>query len=180
MEKMSGIKRKHLFISVKPEFANKIIAKEKEIELRKVKPHVEIGDYVIIYASSPIKSVIGFGVVQQIIETTPERMWKNFSTMLGIDKLRFTDYYSGRKRAIGIKIKEIKQITPIHLDDLRSVIPNFHPPQVYKYISNMDICRIIIDDNHNVHVHGNRNLLEQGEDEKGKYYKIYYQEKNEQ
>ena len=29
-----------------------------------------------------------------------------------------------------------------------------------------------------IHVHGNRNLIEQGQDEKGKFYKIYYQEEN--
>ena len=27
-----------------------------------------------------------------------------------------------------------------------------------------------------IYVHGNRNLLEQGEDEKGKFYKVYYEE----
>jgi hypothetical protein len=29
--------------------------------------------------------------------------------------------------------------------------------------------------NFHIYIHGNRNLLEQGSDEKGKYYKIYYQ-----
>ena len=178
MEKINDIRKKHLFISVKPEFAKKIIAKEKKIELRKVKPHVEIGDYVIIYASSPMKSVIGFGMVQQLIETTPEKMWGKYSSILGIDKSRFDEYYEGKERAIGIKIKEIQQITPIHLEDLRSVTPNFQPPQVYRYVSGMDICRIIIDNNRNVHIHGNRNLIEQGRDEKGKFYKIYYQEES--
>jgi predicted transcriptional regulator len=36
-----------LFISVKPEFANQIVTKEKTIKLRKLKPHVNIGDYCI-------------------------------------------------------------------------------------------------------------------------------------
>ena len=179
METINRIsKKKHLFISVKPEFAKKIIAKEKKIELRKVKPHVEVGDYVIIYASSPMKSVVGFGMVQQIIETTPEQMWEKYSSILGIDKSRLNDYYDGKERAIGIEIKEIQQITPIHLEDLRNVTPNFQPPQVYRYVSNMDICRIIIDNNRNVRILGNSDLIEQGEDKKGKFYKVYYQEEN--
>ena len=33
-----------------------------------------------------------------------------------------------------------------------------------------------LDRNFHIYVHGNRNLLEQGEDEKGKFYKVYYQE----
>jgi hypothetical protein len=29
-----------------------------------------------------------------------------------------------------------------------------------------------------VHIHGNRDLIEQGSDDKGKFYKIYYKEEN--
>jgi len=87
-------------------------------------------------------------------------------------------YYNGREKAIGIKIKEVHQISPIHLEDLRNVTPRFQPPQVYRYVSDIDICRIIIDNNRNIHIQGDRNLIEQGEDNKGKFYKVYYQEEN--
>ena len=40
---------KYLFLAIKPEFANKILAKEKTIELRKVRPNIKEGDYIIIY-----------------------------------------------------------------------------------------------------------------------------------
>jgi predicted transcriptional regulator len=151
--------KKHLFISVKPEFAGKIITKEKTIELRKVRPNVNVEDYVIIYASSPIKSVIGFGIIQQIIDTSPDQMWKNFSSMLGIDKPRFDEYYYGKEKAIGIKIKKIKQITPISLECLRNATPNFQPPQVYRYISSLSICKIIIGNNHNIRFRSNSSLV---------------------
>lgn len=35
---------------------------------------------------------------------------------------------------------------------------------------------IKLDKNFHIYVHGNRNLIEQGEDEKGRYYKVYYHE----
>lgn len=35
---------------------------------------------------------------------------------------------------------------------------------------------IKLDKNFDIHIHGNRNMLEQGVDEKGKYYKMYYHE----
>ena len=37
---------------------------------------------------------------------------------------------------------------------------------------------IKLDKNFDIYVHGNRNLIEQGRDEKGKFYKIYYQQEN--
>ncbi len=136
--------KKYLFVSVKPEFANKIVKKEKSIELRKIKPHVNIGDYIIIYASSPVKSVVGFGVIKQIIEKTPKGMWKEHAALLGIDKKRFDEYYTGKERAIGIEIHKIKKIIPISLESMRTIDPNFHPPQVYRYVSNYLISRTII------------------------------------
>lgn len=143
MKKEDNI-RKYLFISVKPEFANKIVAKEKTIELRKVKPHVSIGDYIIIYASSPVKSVIGYGIIKQLIEKSPRRMWNEHSAFLGIDKERFDKYYESKEKSIGIEIHKIKKVMPISLDSLRTIDPNFHPPQVYRYVSNYKINRSII------------------------------------
>lgn len=35
---------------------------------------------------------------------------------------------------------------------------------------------IKLDKNFDIHIHGNRDLIEQGVDEKGKYYKVYYKE----
>src|SRR5574344_2091866 len=118
--------KKYLFISVKPEFAKKILSREKCIELRKIKPHVISGDYVIIYASSPEKCVIGFGEIKQIIETSPEKMWENHSDVLCIDEGRYYTYYKGRNRAIGIEIGAIKSINPISLDDLKKIDIKFH------------------------------------------------------
>ncbi|GFI54765.1 hypothetical protein IMSAGC022_01389 [Alistipes sp.] len=37
---------------------------------------------------------------------------------------------------------------------------------------------IKLDKNFHIYVHGNRNLIEQGEDEKGKFYKVYYREES--
>ena len=135
---------KYLFISVKPEFANKIISNKKTIELRKLKPNVMIGDYIIIYASSPMKSVVAFGIIKNIIKTTPKIMWKNFSSSLGIDKQRFDNYYNGYQNAIGIELSEITTIDPVHLTDLKNIDPQFHPPQLYRYISNINNYKAMI------------------------------------
>ena len=136
--------KKYLFISVKPEFANKIIKKEKSIELRKIKPNVKIGDYIIIYASSPCKTVVGYGTIKKVIEKKPEQLWNEYSNMLGIDKKRYDEYYKDRDRAIGIEIFNITKIKPISLNELRMLDSDFHPPQIYRYVSNALICRSII------------------------------------
>ena len=128
---------KFLFISVKPEFANKLISKTKTIELRKNRPNVNIGDFIIIYATVPIKSVIGFGKIKRIIDDTPQNIWLNYSNQLGIDNSRYFEYYKDTNRAIGIEIHSICKLPfTINLADIRTFIPKFSPPQSYKYITN--------------------------------------------
>ena len=37
---------------------------------------------------------------------------------------------------------------------------------------------IKLDKNFHIYIHGDRELIEKGEDKKGKFYKVYYQEEN--
>lgn len=146
------IAHKYLFIAVKPEYANKLISGQKDIELRKIRPHIQQGDYVIIYASAPVKAVIGFGKVKSIIECTPDEMWTRYSMRLGIMQQDFYLYYANHKKSIGIEFDIIKPIPPIELIELKKIDSNFHPPQIYRYVTNEEIevvlsQRIKINDN---------------------------------
>lgn len=136
---------KFLFISVKPEFADKIVRGEKTIELRKNKPSANPGDFVIIYSTLPVKSVIGFGIVKEIIEDTPQFMWNNHSEKLGIDNKRFDNYYCGMSKAVGIRIDSICKLKkPINLDEIKNLIPKFSPPQTYRYFSHYSALKLYL------------------------------------
>lgn len=142
MEK-AKIVHKYLFIAVKPEYANKIISGQKDIELRKMKPHVQQGDYVIIYASAPVKAVLGFGKIKGIIECNPKYLWERYSNRLGINKQSYFSYYDGYHKAVGIEFDMIRAISPIGLEELRKVDPNFQPPQIYRYVTNKEIVTVL-------------------------------------
>jgi predicted transcriptional regulator len=137
-------RHKYLFIAVKPEYANKLISGEKDIELRKTKPHVQAGDYAIIYASAPAKVVLGYGKIKRIILCSPQEMWANFSSRLGIKEQDYLMYYKNSNKSVGIEFEMIKPINPISLAELRRVDPNFHPPQIYRYVSNEEIRKVLI------------------------------------
>ncbi len=137
-------RHKYLFIAVKPEYAYKLISGEKDIELRKTKPHVQAGDYAIIYASAPAKVVLGYGKIKRIILCSSQEMWDNFSTRLGIKEQDYLMYYKNSNKSVGIEFEMIKPINPISLAELRRVDPNFHPPQIYRYVSNEEIRKVLI------------------------------------
>lgn len=133
---------KFLFISVKPEYAFKIINHQKTIELRKSLPNVGVGDFVIIYATMPVKTVIGYAKIRRIIKTNPQLMWSENSEKLGIDKDAFEKYYANSNVSVGIEINSVTKLNvAFSLQDIKKSIPSFSPPQTYKYLSNQQALR---------------------------------------
>ena len=125
-----------LFLSVKPEFANKIINGDKTIELRKVKPKIKNDDIVIIYSTSPVKAVIAIGRIKGVFFDNPNIIWSKYKKHLGIDKQRYNEYYENKKIAVAIKLKEIKELDEFYeLDKIKSENPTFHPPQSFMYFT---------------------------------------------
>lgn len=134
-----------LFISVKPEFVEKIFNGSKTIELRKSAPNVKKDDVIIIYSTSPIMAVIGTCKVKDILILKPAKLWNEHSSRFGIDRKRYFDYYDGKDIAVGIVLKEVKKFNKqIPLSKLRSKFANFHPPQTYRYIDLKLLNKLII------------------------------------
>lgn len=134
---------KFIFISIKPDYAFKLVNRQKTIELRKNMPSVEDGDYLIIYATMPIKTVIGYAKINKVFKTNPLQMWAEHSDKLGIDKIDFDKYYSGSKVSIGIEVKSvIKLASGIPLQKIKDIFPSFSPPQTYKYFTNAQALKL--------------------------------------
>ena len=143
--------KKFLFLSIKPEFVNKILCKSKSIELRKHKPNATVGDYVLIYSTQPQKSVIGFAKIKKIIECNPNKMWNDNASFIGIDKDRFFEYYKDQNKSIGIEFSDVCKLkVSIPLNEIKNKHPKFTPPQTYKYIPYFTALRFY---------HGHLNLL---------------------
>lgn len=131
-----------LLISVKPEFATKIIGGEKTIELRKSAPKkINKEDYILIYVTSPIKELWGICKMNNIIVDKPTSFWKSYGSKTGITKEQFREYYKTSEKVFGIELKEIRSFSKhsIDLQDLKKAFPNFMPPQTYTYINSDEI-----------------------------------------
>jgi predicted transcriptional regulator len=124
-----------MIISIKPEFANKIFSGEKSIELRKSAPNISGGDIVIVYCTLPVKAIIGFCRVEELIRMSPTEMWKTHKSKLGIDKSSYNAYYESHQLAVGIVLTAICRLDEaISLDLIKSIYPHFNPPQTFRYL----------------------------------------------
>ena len=132
-----------LFISVRPEFVEKILNGSKNIELRKSAPNIEKDDLIIIYCTSPVMTVVGTCRVKDIVTLKPLKLWNEYSNKLGIDKKRYLEYYEGKDIAVGIFLKDVKKIErEIPLSKLRAKFANFHPPQTFRYFDNKQLNKL--------------------------------------
>jgi predicted transcriptional regulator len=128
------MENKILIVSIKPEFADKIFSGDKTIELRKAMPNVKKGDKIIIYVTNPVKAIRGIGTIDNIVEGTPNVIWKKYNSKTGISKKTFFDYYSNSLRAVGIVISDIFEFKEeVKLEDIKRQVPSFAPPQTFKY-----------------------------------------------
>ena len=126
---------KLLLISIKEKYVTEILSGHKTIELRKSMPKVKAGDTVIIYTTQPKKAVTAIATVKKILKNSPCKMWADHKDSLGISKIEFDDYYKDSKFAIGIEIGNVIRLdTEILLSAIKSINPQFTPPQTFKYL----------------------------------------------
>lgn len=123
-------------LSIKPEFSNLIFSGAKKIELRKSKPKIVPGSLILIYNTYPDMAVVGYCKLKQLIELSPTKIWKTYSNDLGIDYVRFKEYYNGSKKAIGIELTDVIEFEqPLELKDIKETSPEFAPPQTFRYLT---------------------------------------------
>lgn len=119
-----------VLISIKPEYVKRIASGEKRFEFRKRIFNRQV-DKAVVYASSPVRRVVGEFDVGQIIEGSPGAVWERCRFAAGIDKVRFMRYFDGCDIAFAIPIEEYRSyIPPKNISDFGVV-----PPQSYCYLS---------------------------------------------
>lgn len=126
---------KVLLLSIRPRYAEKIFQGMKKVELRRVRPKIQHGDYILVYVTSPIKALEGILQVDYVIEDRPHELWTHVKNTAGVTRDEFDAYYDGASIGYGIFLKEAKRINnPISLDKLRKLFGSFYPPQSYRYL----------------------------------------------
>ena len=122
-----------VLLSIKPEYALKILSGEKKFEFRKsIFKHPEVRT-VIIYATKPVGKVIGEFDIETILLACPEIIWSKTKNFAGIRRKFFDQYFSGRDIAYAIEVKAArKYLEPL---DLISLLPNNVPPQSFCYLT---------------------------------------------
>jgi len=121
-----------VILSIKPKYVDAIMRGEKKFEFRKNIFKNKKINYVYIYASSPIKRIVGYFRIQRIIEDNPESLWNRFKDRSGINDDEFFKYFKDNRKGFAIEIGDLEKFkNPI---DPKKTIPDFIPPQSFCYL----------------------------------------------
>ncbi|MHB1035016.1 MAG: hypothetical protein ACYC35_15220 [Pirellulales bacterium] len=124
-------------LSVHPRFANGILAGTKRVELRRRSPRV--ADAVVLYATSPVKAVVGAFTIESIVRLPLGLLWRQVRGIAEVTRAEYLDYFNGLTEGVGIFVGHVVSLDrPVPLPELRRLWPGFHPPQGFQYLGDSE------------------------------------------
>ena len=130
MDKRNDSASTDVLISIHQEYAEAILRGEKLIEFRKAQfpNHVS---RVYLYSTSPIKKIVGYFIVKNILRASPRRLWNQYGKKGAIGYNDFIEYYDDSDEACGILVeKAVRYLRPIDLKE----IDQKNVPQSFCYL----------------------------------------------
>ncbi len=113
-----------MILPIYPEYIDLIIKGKKKYEFRKFTCKKEVKT-ILLYATHPIKAIVGEAKILDIIKNTPENVWEMTKDFAGMSKEAFDIYYCDKKVAIAYELGNIKTYkTPKSLKDFNlDIVP---------------------------------------------------------
>lgn len=131
-----------LLLSVRPRFADAILAGTKTIEIRRRPVNAAPGTPVILYASSPMMAVVGTARLASVDLCAPDTAWRKYSCTVGLTRAEYDAYLDGSVVAYMLRLQQVNSLNePLPLRHLREDGP-FQPPQSFRYIAASDPSRL--------------------------------------
>lgn len=120
-----------VLLSIKPEFAEKIFNGSKKFEFRRSIFKNTYIKTVVVYASSPIKRVIGEFEIDCILCDEINNLWQHTQEYAGVDQDYFFEYFSDKQKGYAISIKKTRIYRkPLSLEEKFNILP----PQSFAYL----------------------------------------------
>ncbi len=91
-------------LSIQPRFASAILSGTKSVEFRK-RSFSRSVDYVVLYATAPVKKVVGCFAVAGIDRAIPAVIWDRHGAKGGITREEFIRYYGDSNTAVAIAVR---------------------------------------------------------------------------
>lgn len=124
-------------------FSDKIFDKRKKVEYRRQNVKIQPGEKCLVYTSSPAKRISGYFIVKEKLRLPLTELWAKTKKIAGITRETFFEYFKGCLEGTALIIKKvIKYFRKVTLQQLRSQIAGFRPPQSYYELDEVFLHKI--------------------------------------
>lgn len=126
--------RHDFVLSIKPEYATRIVDGVKTVELRRRFPYGTVtGARLYVYASAPIQALIGYATIATVERLAIDDIWSRYRAVAHIAREDFEAYFHGLGTGYVIRLDSpVRLANPVGLPILKVEL-DFTPPQSFAY-----------------------------------------------
>ena len=82
-------------LSLKPRFAEAILAGVKTVEVRRTEPKIVIPTRALLYAASPVRALLGTCIITSVRSTDLAALWREYGSDAALSHEVFLRYFEG-------------------------------------------------------------------------------------
>jgi predicted transcriptional regulator len=129
-----------VLLSVKPRFADQIVAGTKRVEFRRVWAHEPV-HWMAIYSSSPAQQIVGVVQVESVVVASPLTLWRlNGSRGGGLTKAELLSYFAGKPKGYAVMLGQV--LRPQAPIEPAEIVSGFRAPQSFRYLTDSEVMRL--------------------------------------
>lgn len=117
-------------MSIKPEYAELILSRKKTVEIRKKRIHAVAGDVVIVYATAPIKSIVGYFTIKCVDYGPALQIWETYGHDSCLTLEKYYMYVRDANMVCAICLEDATRTKTVDLGTIRNDY-HIHIPQSY-------------------------------------------------
>jgi predicted transcriptional regulator len=104
--------KQYLFLPIEPEWAIAILRSTKKWELRTKRPAIDRGDIVVVYARAPLKAVVGYFTVGEIVSGTPRAIWSVVGGEVASTRRAYFRRFADSPHVHAIQVRRPRRVDP--------------------------------------------------------------------
>ena len=132
--------RSHVLVSLRPRFAGLILQGSKTTELRRGRSRIEPGTIALVYASTPLRAVVGAARIEQVHTYAPSTVWRRWGPTTGLQRREYLEYVDGCHQVTALLLGDRCTFPePVDLNELRRRSGSFVAPQSYRFLGGEEL-----------------------------------------
>ena len=122
-------------LSLRPRFAEAILAGVKTVELRRAEPKIVVPTRALLYAASPVRALLGTCIVTSVRSADLAALWREHGSDAALSYEEFLGYFEGVDVGTALTLTAPRRFgRKVPLQDMRAKPKGFRPPQSFAYV----------------------------------------------